>query len=347
MAGRIRAIRGRWLGVVLAALALALLVAARWPAPYFVILPGETANVGRLVRVAGRTNPVRGRLLLVAVTMEQTSELSHLYYRLTGAEIWPAADILPHGSFADYLKFSQAEMQESQESAKVAALGAAGFHLQGLSQGVKVLGILPHSPAADRLRSGDIIRQVDGRSVRLAADLQAQVRRQRVGTTVNLEILRGKERRTVVLRTVKSSLDPHQAMIGVAIVTDWKLPVSIQIQAGDISGPSAGLMFSLQILSGLLGRDLSHGRWVAGTGTIDATGNVGAIGGISAKVVTAAQAGARYFLVPWGNYAEARRTVGRDDLHLKLIPVGHLAGAVRALESESQAGIERSATGHA
>lgn len=333
MASRKVGIRKRWLVVVAA---LALVVLARWPAPYFAILPGETANVGHLVSVAGTKNPVRGRFLLVAVTMEPTSELSYLYFRLTGAEIWKAADVLPpHTSFQDYLKFSKAEMEESQQSAKVAALGAAGYHLQGLSQGVKVVATLPKSPASGRLQPGDIIRQVNGHSVRLAADLQGLVQRQPVGAIMDLDILRGKEDRPVVLHTVKSSVDPHQAMLGVAIITAWKLPRSIRIQAGDISGPSAGLMFSLQILSNLLGRDLSHGRWVAGTGTIDPAGNVGQIGGVSAKVVTAAQAGAGYFLVPRGNYAEARRAVDRDGLHLKLIPVGHLAGAVRALESES------------
>ena len=49
---------------------------------------------------------------------------------------------------------------------------------------------------------------------------------------------------------------------------------------GNIGGPSAGLMLTLQIYSQLAHRDLLHGHKVAGTGTMASDGTVGIIGGI-------------------------------------------------------------------
>ena len=51
--------------------------------------------------------------------------------------------------------------------------------------------------------------------------------------------------------------------------------------------------------------DLTEGAVIAGTGTIDAAGAVGPIGGIPLKLVAAREIGAVLFLVPAANCAEA------------------------------------------
>ena len=66
-------------------------------------------------------------------------------------------------------------------------------------------------------------------------------------------------------------------------------------------------MFTLGIIDKLKPEDLTGGKIIAGTGTIDDEGNVGPIGGIPQKLVGAKDAGAKVFLVPDDNCAEARR----------------------------------------
>jgi len=77
------------------------------------------------------------------------------------------------------------------------------------------------------------------------------------------------------------------------------------IRPTDSGGPSAGLMFTLGIMDKLEPEDLTAGKIIAGTGTIDDDGNVGPIGGIPQKLVGAKSAGAQIFLVPKDNCAEA------------------------------------------
>jgi PDZ domain-containing protein len=88
------------------------------------------------------------------------------------------------------------------------------------------------------------------------------------------------------------------ALIGIEVQDQLRFPVSIHINAGNIVGPSAGLMFALGIIQRLSPTDITHGCKVAGTGTIDFNGNVGAIGGAKQKIIAAGNAGAKYFFVP-------------------------------------------------
>jgi Lon-like protease len=81
-------------------------------------------------------------------------------------------------------------------------------------------------------------------------------------------------------------------------------PVKILHQKTN-GGPSAGLMFTLGIYDLVTPKDLTGGRNIAGTGTIDLDGRVGPIGGVQQKVVAAERAGAQYFLTPSWNYQEA------------------------------------------
>lgn len=70
-------------------------------------------------------------------------------------------------------------------------------------------------------------------------------------------------------------------------------------------GPSAGLLQSLSIYNKLIEEDITKGNVVCGTGTIDAKGNVGAIGGIEQKVIAAFKNGCQVFLCPQENYKDA------------------------------------------
>ncbi|WP_127495200.1 S16 family serine protease [Paenibacillus glycanilyticus] len=109
----------------------------------------------------------------------------------------------------------------------------------------------------------------------------------------------------------------------------------ITISASDVGGPSAGLMFALQSLNLLLDEDFTRGFRIAGTGTIDKDGNVGSIGGIALKVVTADRAGAELFLAPKDNYKEAAAKAKELRSEMKVIPVTSLGSAIAAIQDEA------------
>lgn len=110
--------------------------------------------------------------------------------------------------------------------------------------------------------------------------------------------------------------------------------IKVTVDLGDIGGPSGGQMLSLAIIDKLAGNpkggDLTGGRNIAGTGTIDDSGNVGAVGGVALKTQAAARDGATVFLVPRGECSDAKVNTPAG---LRLIPVNTLVDAVNALSA--------------
>ncbi|MGW0336181.1 YlbL family protein [Streptomyces sp. NPDC003011] len=108
--------------------------------------------------------------------------------------------------------------------------------------------------------------------------------------------------------------------------------VKVTLRLADVGGPSAGLLFSLGIVDKLdgdgSGGDLTGGRIIAGTGTIDADGTVGAVGGVALKTQAARRDGATVFLVPEAECSDAKAELPKG---LRLIPVTTLKGAVSSL----------------
>ena len=92
--------------------------------------------------------------------------------------------------------------------------------------------------------------------------------------------------------------------MGVGLRLDYDLPVDVTLRTGNVGGPSAGLMFSLAIYDALTPGELTGGKKIAGTGTMDDDGTVGPIGGIRQKLIGARRAGADFFLAPADNCAE-------------------------------------------
>ncbi|MGW7254870.1 S16 family serine protease [Streptomyces sp. NPDC054834] len=108
--------------------------------------------------------------------------------------------------------------------------------------------------------------------------------------------------------------------------------VKVTLKLADVGGPSAGLLFSLGIIDKLhgdgSGGDLTGGRTIAGTGTIDTDGKVGAVGGVGLKTQAARRDGATVFLVPEDECADAKGELPKG---LRLVPVTTLKGAVNSL----------------
>jgi PDZ domain-containing protein len=110
--------------------------------------------------------------------------------------------------------------------------------------------------------------------------------------------------------------------------------IKVTLKLADVGGPSAGLLFSLGIVDKLngdgSGGDLTGGRAIAGTGTIDADGTVGPVGGVALKTQAAKRDGATVFLVPKAECSDAKSELPKG---LRLIPVTTLKGTVDALRA--------------
>ena len=306
--------------------------------PYVALGPGPTYDtLGEvdgepLLRIEGRpTFPTEGRLDLTTVGVQPRLTL---FEALRGwldrdRAVVPREVVYPPGKTDEEVDRETAEqMAASQNSAVSAAARQLGFR----TADVIVEGVAADAPADGRLREGDVLRTVDGRPLRDAADLRAAVAAGEVGDVVRIGLERDGRSSTVELRTAQSDDDGEPRPV-IGVVTREEpvdAPFEVEITLEDVGGPSAGLMFALGILDKLGEPSLTGGQYIAGTGEITAQGEVGPIGGISQKLVAAKAKGADAFLVPEGNCAEAVLSAPSG---LPLVEVGTLGQALAGLEA--------------
>jgi PDZ domain-containing protein len=286
------------------------------PVKYAVLHPGPVLNtLGKadgkpLIAISGRaTYPTSGTLDLTTVSVNGGPGRHVSLFQVLGGWLDPAAavvpeeEIFPPGQTAQQSDTeNKAEMTSSQESATAAALGTLGI---AVPTSLAVAGVDPSSPAVGVLKTGDVILGVNGQTIADLEKLRTELQKVKPGDQVRVEVRRNGQTETVSTKTSASPDDGH-TVLGVYINPTFTFPFSVKIQIEDIGGPSAGMMFALGIIDTLTPGDLTGGKQIAGTGTIDADGTVGPIGGIRQKLVGARRAGARYFLAPADNCDEVR-----------------------------------------
>ena len=322
-------------GMLVSSVLLAVLVVL--PAPYAVTMPGPTTDVlgeeggTPLIRVSGApTYASTGQLRLTTVSATgspdyPSSVAGVLRGWLSSASVVrPVEDVIPSGHTQQEIDEENAvEMTTSQENATVAALVELGYQVPAT---LTVAHTVEGTDAERQLREGDVLFAIDGVELHDYQTLVAHLAAVSPGASVDLGVERDGTRLDVPV--VTTAREDGGALIGVLVDPDFRFPVDVQISIDGVGGPSAGLMFALGIVDKLSPADEADGVTVAGTGTIDVTGDVGPIGGIRQKLAGAARDGAAWFLAPEANCGEV---VGHVPAGLSVVEVATLAEAVDAL----------------
>jgi len=308
------------------------------PQCYVALHPGPATDAIPYVEL-GTTTTYAPTGELVLTTVEIDPDLDFLEWIRTAlsdqVEQVPRELVYPPEQTRDEAQEeSVAQMDQSQLDATIAGLRAAGFTV---GDGAEVAAVEPGSGADGVLVVGDVIVAIDGTPVGSDAEGVAQLAGKHPGDRVVLAVRSGGTRDAEPVEVVlgPDPADPARGILGVAVVTFVdQLPVDVSIDAGNVGGPSGGLMFALAIVDLLGDEDLTGGRVIAGTGTIDAQGVVGPIGGVQQKLLGAIHRGtgepATVFLVPAGQtFDEAVGTA--VDREVLLVPVVTLADAITAL----------------
>jgi PDZ domain-containing protein len=303
--------------------------------PYVTFSPGPvTDTLGSvegqpLIKVDGhQTYPSKGRLELTTVTESNRLDM------ITAVRDWfdkhnavvPEEIVRPPGTSQQEVQQQNAQqMTESQEDATTAAMKQLG--VKPVRTDVVVVDVPSGSPSSGKLQSGDVITSVDGQPVHAATDVSSAVRKHKKGDQVTIGYTRGGKPGTA---TITAGSSGGHTVIGITTTERNVYPFSVTIQLRNVGGPSAGLMFALGIIEKLTPSDMTGGRVIAGTGTIDSDGNVGPIGGIQQKIQGARQSGATVFFVPSSNCSEAK---GNAPNGIRLLRVNTLSDAMGDLQS--------------
>jgi PDZ domain-containing protein len=342
-----------WLALVVAFVIL--LGLALWPTSYVIQQPGPVFNTLGEVTIEDRDVPMvtvegaetfdtAGALDMLTVQAIGNRDQRPSWFEVVLAWFTPSKAVVPVESlFPEGVSTEEREaenaalMVDSQQEAIAAALTELDYDFPAQ---LAVGQVADGAPAEGKLKVDDEILAVNDVAVTDLASLRDAITTNGTGTPALFDIVRGGVPSTVSITPVAAtSADGEEtSIIGIATKILYDFPVDVTIQLDNVGGPSAGMMFALGIIDKMTPGKLNGGKNVAGTGTIDAEGTVGPIGGIRQKLYGAVDAGASYFLAPEANCNEV---VGHVPDGLRVLSVATLDDSLAALDAiESSSGLD-------
>ncbi|MGN8645121.1 SepM family pheromone-processing serine protease [Gracilibacillus sp. HCP3S3_G5_1] len=298
--------------------------------PYYIHKPGHADPLNPVVEVEGASES-EGDMHLVTIQGGRATPFQYMlalwrdYY-----DVLPIEEVLLDGmTDEEYRQMQLMMMESSQEASTVVAYEAAEKEINIDYEGVYVVSVVEDMPADGILQSADQILEIDGNIIYEAQDLIDYVTAKDVGDTISLTIERDEETLEEEIRLQALEELNGQPGIGIQLVTNRSVTVSPELtfSSGEIGGPSAGLMFALEIYDQLIEEDITKGYQIAGTGEIDYQGNVGRIGGVDKKVVAADRAECDVFFAPNengrenSNYQIAKQVAEEIGTDMEIVPV--------------------------
>ncbi|HUL98627.1 MAG TPA: PDZ domain-containing protein [Mycobacterium sp.] len=308
--------------------------------PYVSLGPGPTFDTlgevdgKEVVDIEGaQVFPASGHLNMTTVAQRDQLTLGQaVALWMSGREQLVPHDLVypPDKSREEVEKNNTEEFETSEFKAEYAALGYLKY-----APAVTVEVVNEDGPSHDKLQPGDAIDKVNGTPITGIDQFQDLLKKTKPGQNVVIDYRRKNALPGTTTITLGQNEDRDYGYLGVAVREAPWAPFKITFNLANVGGPSAGLMFALAVVDKLTTGDLTDAKFIAGTGTIDSDGKIGAIGGITHKMLAAHEAGASVFLVPADNCAEAR---GGNDGGLELVKVETLGQAVDALNAFSAGG---------
>lgn len=334
------------------------------PLPYVVLQPGIAENLDGLVKSEQQGND-EGDFYLTTIRMSYPQANLAAVVKAMFAKYAIIADkdeIYEGETEQGYTRRQEYIMLNSQSNALQAAYRHADIKYVIETSGVVVMRVIENSNSEGVLRSGDRIVKIDGKDIQTRDQLMTYIADQSVGDSLQITFQRNQTgtltesieltdlaKISPVEQETSESQTPKPGL-GVTLIELKKIRTDlpqqqVEISANEIGGPSAGLMFALEIYNRLVEQDIAKGYKIAGTGTITANGEVGVIGGIDFKVVAADRIGADLFFAPKDyefkesgrepilNATLAQKQAEELDTKMKIVPVGTLQEALDFLEA--------------
>ncbi|UVI32978.1 PDZ domain-containing protein [Paenibacillus spongiae] len=321
-----------WRSTTLLAVIVIAGVVLFWPTSYEVTSPGFTLNMNRYATV--EDGVPKGSIDGVLVIERPAFPVDWLY-----------ASLLPHVQLKKRdTSISIGEIQQIVRQQRVGAnqIGSAvAFQKLGIGRGVipsgvQVVKLMPESPNSGIIEPGDIIVAMNDKPIASLAELTERMSGVEPGSAVHVTLVRSEQKLPVTMKTIASDDDPNRAIFGIQVEDHVQvdLPKDVHYRSYLVyqGGPSHGAALALTIMDQLRPGGVTYGNRVASTGTIDANGNVGPIGGIEQKGFTVERTNADVFFVPAGQEDEARK--GASDLNI--VPVHTLDEMLEWLKANSK-----------
>ncbi len=305
---------------------------------FYIELPYKIYTPGGMVNLASRVEVENGYSSSGVLGMSYVSLARGSIPNILLSKIIPDWDLAPESE----LKYDNETMEEkiaadkiaTQESIDHAIISAYTLSQKEIKIESENVFVTYIDPKADTdLKILDQVLKVDNQEIKNTKKLREIVTKHKVGDKIKIIVKRdNKEKECSAL-----VFDFYGPKIGIAMTLTYNYQeepkASIKMKQSE-SGPSGGLMMSLAIYNALNEEDITGGKTIVGTGTIDLEGNVGSIGGVKYKLIGAVNKKADIFLVPSENYEEALEVKNQKNYDIKIISVKTLKEAVEELKKQ-------------
>jgi PDZ domain-containing protein len=324
-----------WRSVALLAGSAGLLALLAWPTSYNVTYPGMTLNLNRYAEVEGGA---AGGVIDGVLVFDRPAVLADRLY----ASMFPQYRFQPIPEDEPPLSETYAQVvamkRDANRVAAAIAMEKAGIGKGAVPDGVRIVAIVKDSPAEGKLQAGDIIDALNDKPVHKNEDLVAMMESDiRPGDSVKASVRRGAEKTVVNVTAAASEDNPGRSVFGISIQSEVKLDtprtVSYNEYMAHVGGPSHGAMLALALIDQLTPGGVTKGLRIAGTGTIEADGSVGMVGGVPQKAYAVSRTEADVFFVPLEGEEEARAAAPG----LNIVAVGHIDDVLEWLKEQTQA----------
>lgn len=307
-------------------------VICTWPVNYYIVIGGGISDISDRV-VVENGDSSNGSFNLSYVSELKGTTLSYLLSYVMPHWKRVSMDDYKYTTDEDYqdIEFrSELDLLSSNSNAIYYAYQLADKPCEVVKTDVYVIVKFPEYD--NPLEVGDKLLKVNGVLCANLVEFQEAIQKVE-GNSVHVTVLRdGKEMEL----TSKLYEEENRKVLGVGLqsVTTYDVDPEVEFQfEKNESGPSAGLITTLSIYDQLTKGDLTKGKLIAGTGTIEADGSIGPIGEVEYKLLGAVDGGAQVFLVPAGeNYQDCKKMKKEENLDIKLISVKNIDDAIKKLK---------------
>ena len=303
---------------------------------FYIELPYKIYTPGGIVDLASRVKVENGYHTEGVIGMSYVSLVRGSIPYIILSKIIPDWDLVPQ----EELKYDNETMEEkmaadkiaTQESIDHAIFASYALALKNVkveSENVFVTYI--DERASTNLKILDQVLKIDDQEIKNTKELKELVAKHQIGEELKIIVKREGKEETCYAKV----FDLEGPKIGIAMTLTYNYEenpkASIAMKSSE-SGPSGGLMMSLALYNSLVEEDITKGKKIIGTGTIDKDGNVGAIGGVKYKLMGAVKNKANVFLVPVDNYEEALEVKKEKNYDINIIKVSTLKNAIEELK---------------
>ena len=289
--------------------------------PYYIDAPGGLDNLNNKVEV-DNAYKAKGSINLTYVREVKATPLTSLVALINPN--WKLESKKKSNnsgmSYDDLMIRQKILMRQSYTSAIKYAYEAANKEVNIDEEKCYVIYI--YKEAKTNLKMGDQIISIDDNKINKCSEIKNYIQNKEVGEKSTIKVLNNNKEydRNVTYINVNDT-----KLIGVQLGTEYVLTTNPKYKlkfSQQEYGPSGGLMITLAVYNSLTEEDITGGKKIAGTGTIEPDGSVGEIGGIKYKIIGAANKKIDIFFVPDGeNYEEAKEIVEKRHYKMKLVSV--------------------------